>query len=119
MSGNRTLLGRGRWPCRSTLLTPARTSSRIEWPRAAACSFSLRYRGAGISTVVRTDSCFIVRLFHFCHKYGRGKTYLSWAGFVVEERYRLTNASVAVRRLFNSPLTSCVYVPLRRYVMDM
>src|ERR1700730_14370803 len=36
----------------------------MEWPRAAACSLSLRYRGAGISTVVRTDACFMVSVSH-------------------------------------------------------
>jgi hypothetical protein len=56
--------------CKRTLLTPASTSSRIEEPLAAACSFNLRYRGRGMSTVVRTESSFIERLLHVsCAKY--------------------------------------------------
>src|SRR5580692_3155160 len=70
MSGNRTLLERGLWPCKRTLLTPASTSSRIEEPLAAACCFNLRYSGRGMSTVVRTESSFIERLLHVsCAKY--------------------------------------------------
>src|SRR5579859_3537199 len=45
---------------------PARTNSRTERPLAAACSFSCRYRGTGISTVMRIESCFIAQLFHLC-----------------------------------------------------
>src|SRR5580704_121317 len=73
MSGNRTLLERGLWPCKRTVLTPASTSSRMKKPLAAARSFNLRYRGRGMSIVVRTDSSFIERLFHVCHKYGAPK----------------------------------------------
>jgi hypothetical protein len=39
ISGNRTLFGRGLWPCKRTVLTPERTSSRTEEPLAAACCF--------------------------------------------------------------------------------
>ena len=64
MSGNRIPLERGLWPCKRTLLTPASTSSRIEEPLAVACSFNFRYRGRGMSTVVRIDPSFIKRLLH-------------------------------------------------------
>ena len=42
ISGNRTLFERGLWPCKRTVLTPERTSSRTEEPFAAACCFNLR-----------------------------------------------------------------------------
>ena len=74
ISGNCTLFGRGLCPLRSTIRTPASTSSRTELPLAAACSFSRRYRGAGMSTVVRTDSGFTSRLWHTRHKYGSGNS---------------------------------------------
>src|ERR1035437_482821 len=70
MSGKRTLLRRGRLPSTRELFAPARMSSRTERPCAAACSFNLRYREVGISTVVRTASCFILYVSHICHKYG-------------------------------------------------
>src|SRR6516162_5502292 len=50
--------------------TPERISSRIDRPCAAACSLSLRYKEAGISTVVRTACSFMDGLSHECHKYG-------------------------------------------------
>src|SRR5271169_878057 len=42
----------------------------MDRPWAAACSLSFRYIGVGISTVVRTDFCFMQILCHVCHKYG-------------------------------------------------
>jgi len=63
-------LRRGRLPSTRELFAPARMSSRTERPCAAACSFNLRYKEVGISTVVRTASCFTFLLCHICHKYG-------------------------------------------------
>src|ERR1019366_3068090 len=70
MRGKRTLVRRGRLPSTRELFAPARMSSRTERPCATACSFNLRYKEVGISTVVRTASCFTLLLSHICHKYG-------------------------------------------------
>lgn len=71
ISGKRTSFAFGRRPANKVACTPARISSRTERPCAAACSLSRRYRGAGMSTVVRTASGFMLAFSHECHKYGR------------------------------------------------
>jgi len=64
--GNLILRERGRLPWTRVTLTPKRISSRMDRPCAAACSLSLRYKEAGISTVVRTACSFMDGLSHKC-----------------------------------------------------
>ena len=70
IKGNFTLLERGRLPSAKVPRTPRRINSRTDRPCAAACAFSFRYKGVGISTVVRTACFFTKRFSHKRHKYG-------------------------------------------------